>query len=127
MRANPMMRRYVTLGALAVVGAAAGCKSYLTEQTAVLDPNNPSSYTRDQLLAGIEANMLDQQEGGVAMLVCQWVQQCASNAGRFVELQGHYVINNTSFSLNFNSIYTGGGLVSLRAAQASADAAGNVP
>jgi hypothetical protein len=120
-----MIRHYLTLGALVLVGAAGGCKSYLTDTTAVLDPNNPSSYTRDQLLAGIEANVLDQQEGGVAMLVCQWMQQCASNAGRFVELQGHYVINNTSFNLNFNSIYTGGGLVSIRAAEASADAAGN--
>jgi hypothetical protein len=120
-----MTRRILTLSGLALV-AAAGCNSFLTEQTAVLDPNNPSSFTRDQLLAGIEANMLDQQEGGVAMLVCQWMQQCASNAGRFVELQGHYVVNNTSFNLNFNSIYTGGGLVSIRAAQASAEADGNI-
>lgn len=121
-----MTKRYFAIAALAIVGAASGCNSYLTETTAVLDPNNPSSFTRDQLLAGVEANMLDQQEGGVAMLICQWVQQCASNAGRFVELQGHYVINNTSFSPNFNSIYDGGGLVSIRAAEASADAGGNV-
>jgi starch-binding outer membrane protein, SusD/RagB family len=120
-----MTRRFLILGGAALI-ATAGCNSFLTEQTAVLDPNNPSSFTRDQLLAGIEANMLDQQEGGVAMLICQWMQQCASNAGRFVELQGHYVINNTSFSLNFNSVYTGGGLVSIRAAQASAEADGNL-
>ena len=115
------MRRSLIVGLALLVGAA-DCKNFLTEDKAVRDPNNPSSATRNQLLAGIEAQMLDQQEGGVAMIVCQWMQQCAGTAGRFVEVQGKYVISNSSFNGNFNGLYTGGGLVSIRAAEASADA-----
>ncbi len=102
--------------------AATGCKSFLTDQQATRDPNNPSAFTRNQLLAGIEAQVMDQQEGGVAMIVCQWMQQCAGSAGRFVDVQGRYTISNSSFSGSFNSMYTGGGLISIRSAQSSADA-----
>ena len=113
------MRRTLIAGLALLVGAA-GCKNYLTEDRAVRDPNNPSVATRNQLLAGIEAQMLDQQEGGVAMIVCQWMQQCAGTAGRFVEVQGKYIISNSSFNGNFNGMYTGGGLVSVRSAEESA-------
>ncbi len=117
------MRRSLMVAGLALVAGATGCKSFLTDDKAVRDPNNPSTSTRNQLLTGIEAQMIDQQEGGVAMIVCQWMQQCAGVAGRFVETQGHYNgISGSSFNGNFNSMYTGGGLVSLRAAQATAEA-----
>jgi len=106
---------------LALAIGATGCKGYLTEPTAVRDPNNPSSFTRDQLLAGIEAQTIDQQEGGVPMIICQWMQQCAGTGGRFVEVQGHYVISGSSFNGNFNGIYSGGGLISVRTAERSAD------
>lgn len=116
------MRRFLLVAGLALTAGAAGCNNFLTDEKAVRDPNNPSASTRNQLLAGIEAQMMDQQEGGVAMIVCQWMQQCAGTAGRFVEVQGKYIISNSSFNGNFNSLYTGGGLVSIRAAEASATA-----
>lgn len=115
------MRRFLIAG-LALLTGAAGCSNFLTDDKAVRDPNNPSIATRNQLLAGIEAQMMDQQEGGAAMIICQWMQQCAGTAGRFVEVQGKYVISNSSFNGNFNGLYTGGGLVSLRAAEGSATA-----
>lgn len=118
------MRRLLMVGGLALA-ASVGCNSFLSDPQAVRDPNNPSVASRNQLLAGIEAQMMGQQESGVAMIVCQWMQQCAGNGGRFVEVQGHYVISGGVFDLDFNGIYTGGGLVSLRAAQASADADGD--
>jgi starch-binding outer membrane protein, SusD/RagB family len=117
------MRRSLMVAGLTIALAAAGCKSFLTDTQATRDPNNPSTSTRNQLLSGIEAQVMDQQEGGVAMLVCQWMQQCAGSAGRFVDLQGRYTsVTNSSFNLNFNSIYSGGGLISIRSAEASADA-----
>ncbi|MEP6729475.1 MAG: SusD/RagB family nutrient-binding outer membrane lipoprotein [bacterium] len=117
------MRRSLIAAGLTFALTASGCNSFLTEQQATRDPNNPSTSTRNQLLTGIEAQVMDQQEGGVAMLVCQWMQQCAGSAGRFVELQGHYTsVTNSSFNGNFNSMYAGGGLISIRSAEASADA-----
>lgn len=114
------MRRSTMVAGLALVMSATACNSFLSEPDAIRDPNNPSTATRNQLLAGIEAQMMNQQEGGVAMIVCQWMQQCAGVAGRFVEVQGKYVVSENSFELDFNSIYTGGGLVSIRQAKASA-------
>ena len=116
------MRRRTMVAGLALVLSATACNSFLSEPDAIRDPNNPSTATRNQLLAGIEAQMMNQQEGGVAMIVCQWMQQCAGVAGRFVEVQGKYVVSENSFELDFNSIYTGGGLVSIRQAKASAQA-----
>jgi hypothetical protein len=110
---------------LALVLSATACNSFLSEPDAIRDPNNPSTATRNQLLSGIEAQMMNQQEGGVAMIVCQWMQQCAGVAGRFVEVQGRYIISENSFELDFNSIYAGGGLISIRTAKASAQADGD--
>lgn len=109
---------------LALLGAA-GCTDFLNSPKAVLDPNQPSTATRNQLLPGVEAQVMDQQEGGVAMTVCEWMQQCAGVAGRFVEEYYHYNVTGSSFDGNFNSVYTRGGLVSLRTIQASATADGD--
>ncbi|MEO8336638.1 MAG: SusD/RagB family nutrient-binding outer membrane lipoprotein [bacterium] len=117
-----MTKRALVGAGIALLVGANGCKDFLTDPDAVRDPNRPSVATRNQLLAGIEAQLLDEQEGGVAMIVCQWMQQCAGIGGRFVEVQGHYAISGSNFDLNFSGIYTGGGLVALRAAQVIADA-----
>jgi hypothetical protein len=119
---NAIMRRSRVIVGIALLAGAGACKDFLTETSAVRDPNRPSAATRNQLLAGIEAQLLDQQEGGVAMIICQWMQQCAGIGGRFVEVQGHYAISGSNFDLNFSGIYTGGGLIALRTAEASADA-----
>ena len=105
---------------LALALSATGCNGFLSDPQATRDPNNPSTATRNQLLTGIEAQVMNQQEGGMAMLVCQWMQQCAGTAGRFVEVQGHYIVGRNTFDLDFNTIYNGGGLISIRAAKASA-------
>jgi hypothetical protein len=88
----------------------------------VADPNAPTAATLGQLLVGSEANVFGQQEGPVAMLICEWMQQCAGTAGRFVEVQGAYTITNNSFDGSFASIYTAGGLKAIKDAEARADA-----
>lgn len=110
---------------LAVAGLIVGlsaCSDYLNSPAAVSDPNAPTAATINQLLTGIEANIFGQQEGPVAMLVCEWMQQCAGTAGRFVEVQGTYTVTNNSFDGAFASTYTAGGLVSIKDAEARADA-----
>jgi hypothetical protein len=116
------MRRMAMFAGLAVMLATVGCNTFLDAPKAINDPNQPTVANRNTLLPGVEAQVMDQQEGGVAMLVCEWMQQCAGTAGRFVEQYNQYNITGSSFNLNFNGIYTGGGLIALRDIQASATA-----
>jgi starch-binding outer membrane protein, SusD/RagB family len=74
---------------------------------------------------GVMANTFANEEGPVAMVICEWMQQCAGVNGRFVDTQGTYTIDATTFDTPFQNIYTGGGLVGIRAVEASADAAGD--
>jgi starch-binding outer membrane protein, SusD/RagB family len=101
-----------------------GC-NFLDSTKAVDDPNNPTGATRDQLFTGVQANMFGNVEGPVAMVICEWMQQCAGVNGRFVDSQGTYIIDATTFDIPFENIYNGGGLIGIRAVEASADAAGD--
>jgi len=105
-----------------LVIAVDGCGSFLDADKAVSNPNAPTVASVNQLLVAIEANIFGQQEGPAEMLICEWMQQCAGTAGRFVEVQGTYTINNNSFDGSFNSIYTAGGLLAIKDAEARADA-----
>src|SRR3982751_762389 len=120
------MRHRALVAGLALLGGAAGCNSFLDAKQAVNDPNAPIAATRNTLLPGAAANLMDLQEGGVAMMVCEWMQQCAGQSGRFVEEFFKYNVNGTSFDLTLNNIYAGGGLISLRAIQAEATEAGDL-
>jgi starch-binding outer membrane protein, SusD/RagB family len=118
------MQRHIRYAAAAIglVVTFSGCSSFLDANQAVADPNAPTVATANQLLSGIEANVFGQQEGPVAMLICEWMQQCAGTAGRFVEVQGAYTITNNSFDGSFSSIYTAGGLLAVKDAEARVDA-----
>lgn len=119
-------RRGIVVGLAAATLSVGGCKSFLESDKSVADPNNPTSASLSQLLVGAEANLIAVEESGMAMIVCQWVQQCAGVGGRFVEQQANYVgINQGSFGGTFSSLYTGGGLIQLRDLQGRADAAGD--
>ena len=120
------MRHTALVAGLALLAATAGCNDFLNANKAVDDPNQPTSATRNTLLPGAAANLMDLQEGGVAMMVCEWMQQCAGQSGRFVEEFFKYNVTGTSFDLTLNDIYAGGGLISLRAIQAEATAAGDI-
>ena len=111
--------------ALSLMMGIAGCSSFLDADDAVADPNLPSAATRDQLFVGAQANIFAQQEGPLAMIVCQWMQQCSGINGRFVQQQDAYSVNAATFDLPFQEIYSAGGLLSLRTVQASAEAAGD--
>ena len=116
------MRNRAMCAGLALLLGAAGCNNFLDATTAVNDPNQPTTANRNTLFPGAAANLMDLQEGSVAMVVCEWMQQCAGQSGRFVDVYDKYNVNGTSFDLTFNQIYGGGGLISLRDIQASATA-----
>ena len=119
------MRKWtLAAGALCLAGIA-GCTNFLDSTKAVSDPNNPTGATRNQLFAGVQANTFGNEEGSLPMLICEWMQQCGGVNGRFVDQQGTYSINNTTFDLQFNYIYSAGGLVAIKSIEASADAEGD--
>jgi hypothetical protein len=115
-----------TAVALCCALALAGCSSFLDADKAVADPNLPTAATRDQLFVGAQANIFAQQEGPLAMIVCQWMQQCSGVNGRFVQQQDSYSVNAGTFDLPFQEIYSAGGLLALRTIQASAEAEGDM-
>ena len=110
----------------AALALSAGCSSFLETDKAISDPNNPSVANRNQLFVGVQANIFGQQEGAVAMTSCIWMQQCAGINGRFVETYGLYGVNALSHDTDFITVYAAGGLLGIRAVQASADADGDL-
>lgn len=114
----------IALAAAAAVALVA-CNPFLTGEGLTNDPNNPTTATREALFMGVQATTWGQQESSPALTVCMWMQQCTGGGGRFVEEFGHYRIDEGSFSFDFNSVYTGGGLTDIRKVQASASDAGD--
>ena len=106
----------------------AGCSDFLNSEKATKDPNLPTAATRDQLFIGVQANIFAEQEGPLAMIVCRWMQQCSGVNGRFVQQEDNYgAVNaaNTWLDPAFREPYSAGGLIAIRAVQASASAEGD--
>jgi hypothetical protein len=120
------MKRLLQQTAIALCfGTVAGCSGFLDADRATTDPNLPSAPTRDQLYVGAQAALFAQQEGLLAMIACQWMQQCAGINGRFVQEQDNYNVTPLTFDIQFSEIYSAGGLIALRAIQAGAQEAGD--
>jgi hypothetical protein len=119
------MTRKIASAAIAAAVTLAGCSNFLNADKAVQNPNVPVTATTGQLFVGVEANVFGQQEGPVAMIVCEWMQQCAGVNGRFVDQQGVYSVSAGSFDGSFQSLYTGGGLLQIKQVESQADAAGD--
>ena len=119
------MRKWIFAAAGLGLAGLAGCNSFLDAKKAVQDPNNPTSASRNQLFAGVQANTFGNEEGPLPMIICQWMQQCGGVNGRFVDQQATYSIQNTTFDTPFSNIYQGGGLIGIRAVEASASADGD--
>ena len=87
--------------AVVCFGSLAACSSFLDSPGAKADPNLPTGATTDQLFVGAQADIFAQQEGPLAMIACQWMQQCSGVNGRFVEQQDSYSVNAGTFDLPF--------------------------
>jgi len=119
------MRKSSIAAAALCLTVLGGCNDFLNSPKAVADPNAPTQASTNQLFVGTMANTFANEEGPVAMLICQWMQQCAGVNGRFVETQGIYTIDPGTFDIPFENIYQGGGRIGLRAVEASATASGD--
>ena len=113
------MRKSSIAAAALCLSVVGGCSNFLDAPKAVNDPNNPTQASTNQLFEGVLANTFGNEEGPVAMIICQWMQQCAGVNGRFVETQGNYTIDASTFDVSLQNVYNGGGLIGLRTIEAN--------
>jgi hypothetical protein len=109
--------------ALLALGAL-GCGSFVTGPGLTTDPNAPSAATRDQRLVAVEAAMTVQLTGTLARAVCMWMQQCAGVQRQYATLE-MYNTTEDDFDTEFSQVYSGGGLIDIRAIEQDAVAAGD--
>ncbi|HXT14056.1 MAG TPA: SusD/RagB family nutrient-binding outer membrane lipoprotein [Gemmatimonadaceae bacterium] len=119
------MRKSSIAAAALCLTVLGGCSDFLNSEKAVADPNAPTVANTNQLFIGDLTNIFANEEGPVEMLICEWMQQCAGINGRFVDTQGTYTIDASTFDTPFQNIYNGGGLIGLRAVESRADASGD--
>lgn len=113
------------LGVSVIALAAVGCNSFLEADNAINDPNQPTQATREQLFIAIQAGQIAQQEAGVAQFSCLILQHC-SGSGNYVEGWAQYgQFNSASHNVDFNQIYTGGGIVDIHKVRQLSEADGD--
>lgn len=113
----------VAIVSLGLAAGTAGCGDFLSGNDLVNDPNNPSAATLQQSFLAVQAGQFGWHESTVPLTVCMWMQQCTGVGGRFVEEYGTYTVTDASWSADFSSVYTGGGLIDIRRVEAGARAA----
>lgn len=120
-----MRRSLLTLlcGALLVLGAS-GCSDYLSGPGVGTNPNQPSSASRDQRLAAVQASMTTLLTGSLARAACMWTQQCAGVDRQYATLE-KYVTTEDDFNGEWQRVYDGGGLIDIRFIEADAAQAGD--
>lgn len=121
------IKTFVAAAALGLAAGVSGCSNWLDSPKSVADPNNPTVASTSQLFVGTQVNMFGQQEGPVAMIICEWMQQCSGVNGRFVDSYANYQITAGSFDGSMASLYTAGGLGQLRQVEKQAKADNNMP
>jgi len=120
------MRKSLMLAGVSLVVTAAACTSFLTDQTAATDPNNPATVTTAQLFTAIQAGQFIEQEGNLAFLTCLFMQQCQGVGGRFVTQESEYTITNATANAEFAGIFGAGGLLDIKTVEQRSDAAGDL-
>lgn len=108
----------------ALVLGALGCSDYLTGPGVGTNPNQPSSASRDQRLAAVQASMTTLLTGALARASCMWVQQCAGVDRQYATLE-KYVTTEDDFNGEWSQVYDGGGLIDLRFIESDAARAGD--
>jgi starch-binding outer membrane protein, SusD/RagB family len=104
----------LSVASLAFLGAT-GCNSFLSSDSVTNDPNQPTSATASNILGGLQAEMWTEHESQLALMACILLQQCSgAGSGRFEDFYNVYQFDPTSFSLDYSSMYVGGGLVDIK-------------
>src|SRR3978361_2176724 len=121
-----MRKSAMLAGALSLAASAAACTSFLTDNKATTDPYNPSKAAALQLFVGTQQFQFLEQEGNPAFITCLWMQQCQGVGGRFASQESEYTVFSTTFNPDFAAVYGGGGLLDLKAIEATEETAGDL-
>jgi hypothetical protein len=100
--------------AFLIVGLASGCSDFLENPVVQKDPNRAIEVQADLLFQGIQIGQFFMQEGGLTRTFSIWLQQMS---GTDRQLLGYskYEITEDDHDVEFNNVYTGGGLIDIRA------------
>jgi starch-binding outer membrane protein, SusD/RagB family len=106
---------------------AAGCSDFLKGGDLTTSPNNPvkGSASNNQLFVSIQANMFSMQETNMARGVAQWMQSLVGAARQQVGYYDYSGVDNSTFDVDFQQPYIGGGLLDLRTIESSATTSGD--
>jgi hypothetical protein len=107
-------------GALLLAASAGGCEFISPTET---NPNSVPTATVDQLFTGIQVNTFFYATGQISRVSAMWTQQMTGTDRQFAIIDT-YVHDEETADGEFSTIYTGGGLIDLRAAIAQAEEAG---
>jgi hypothetical protein len=119
------VNQYIRSAALAAAVPVlfAGCgNDFLKCAECITSPNAPTAATSTQRLVAVQAKLTQFLNGNLARVVSMWMQQMAGTQLQY-QSQDLYVIDGGSG--DFSMPYTGGGLIDLRAIEASSSASGD--
>jgi len=104
---------------LLAFGGATGCGDFLSGNSVTNDPNNPTTATASNILGGVESEMWTEHESQLALMSSIFMQQITgAGSGRFEDFYTVYQFDPTSTSLDYSSMYVGGGLVDIKKLEA---------
>ena len=120
------MNTYTRAGAvLALTLVGAGCSDFLQGPGLTENPNNPTTGTPLQQLIAVQANMATRLEGQLARCAGVYTQQLIGSNNQQLSFCTQYRVTESDISGQMNGFYVGGGLLSMRAIQAAAQASGD--
>lgn len=113
------MHRYlkIAVGSLLPVALLGGCNDWLNGPGLTTNPNSPVTTGANQLFIGVTVTQTIQQTGDLARLFSMWMQSMAGTDRQYIPL-ANYTFDEDAFSGDWSSVYTGGGLIDIRAIQA---------
>lgn len=113
------MHRYlkIAVASLLPVALLGGCNDWLNGTGLTTNPNNPVKTGANQLFIGVTVTQTVAQTGDLARLFSMWMQSMAGTDRQYIPL-ANYTFDEDAFSSDWSAVYTGGGLIDLRAIQA---------
>lgn len=109
------------VGALVVAISLGACNDFISPTD--VNPNSVPEAQLNQLFTAIQVNTFFLTEGQISRIASIWTQQMAGTDRQFAIIDA-YRLNEEDADDEFNTLYTGGGLIDLKRAIAGAEEAG---
>ncbi len=119
---KPTIRAAVAIAATAIIAVACNENDYLKCHDCITSPNAPTSATATQRLVAVQAKLTQYLNGNMARIVSMWMQSMAGTQLQY-QTWDQYLLDQGMSSSDFSMPYGGGGLIDIRALEASSRAA----